>query len=581
MTKNTMSYKAALLCCALMTPSLAMAQAKVPDAQTGVASPGRVGEQLRDSGIVSDNEVHTIKDSDVLVQGAPEGAENIKFTLRDLRVSGNKSLTVAEIEGAYAGLVGEQISLFTIYEVAAELTRQYRNKGFALTQVVVPPQTIENGIVRLQVVEGFIDSIEVLPEDGTEEDQGLLDLVNRRLARIQSEGNALDVGDLEHIMLLINDLPGVSARGVLRPSTTQTGAAGLLVFVERDAFEGVAAIDNYGSRFLGPVQASIAASVNSLLGFNERITGQFVYAPDRDFDTELYYAGLTYDQPIFDHGTVVSVFGSQTRTDPGFTLDEFDVEGKSFYTGATISHPFVRSRETNFSMRFTLDYRNVESSNNLENRREDDIRAARIGARFEKLESWFGTAYNVLDIQLSQGLDIFGASDENNPNKSRAIAKPEFTKLEAEFQRLQRLGYGLNLLLGARGQWANDALLSSEEFGVGGQNYGRGYDSSEITGDDGFAGKAEIQWNNPFSESYEYLESHQLYVFYDAGRTFNTDPVTNATKTDTLTSTGFGVRTSFVNEIDASLLVAFPLNRDVQTMGDEDPRLFFRLSKEF
>ena len=95
-----------------------------------------------------------------------------------------------------------------------------------------------------------------------------------------------------------------------------------------------------------------------------------------------------------------------------------------------------------------------------------------------------------------------------------------------EAQRLQRVTSNVNLQLTARGQLANDALLASEEFGVGGINSGRGYDPSEIVGDDGISGSVEVQWNEPYPVSY--LEDYQLFGFYDIGKVWNTDVATGA-----------------------------------------------------
>ena len=104
-------------------------------------------------------------------------------------------------------------------------------------------------------------------------------------------------------------------------------------------------------------------------------------------------------------------------------------------------------------------------------------------------------------------------------NLTRDLADPQATKLEAEIQRLQRVTNNVNVLLAARGQIASNALLSSEEFAVGGINSGRGYDPSEITGDHGISGKVELQWNNPIAfTGQNFVESYQLFGFYDIGR---------------------------------------------------------------
>lgn len=88
--------------------------------------------------------------------------------------------------------------------------------------------------------------------------------------------------------------------------------------------------------------------------------------------------------------------------------------------GIQVEHPFVRSRAFNLAGRAVLDWRNVKSSNNAELTRKDHIRAARVGAKVDFLDTLLGVAVNAFDVELSQGLDIMGASDEGDANLTRA-----------------------------------------------------------------------------------------------------------------------------------------------------------------
>jgi hemolysin activation/secretion protein len=164
---------------------------------------------------------------------------------------------------------------------------------------------------------------------------------------------------------------------------------------------------------------------------------------------------------------------------------------------------------------------------------------------------------------------------------TRAQGDPQFTKIEAEVQRLQRIDEDFNLLLVGRGQWSANPLLSSEEFSVGGINLGRGYDPSEVTGDDGIAAKAEVQWNSPYGTESPYVDGYQVYSFFDIGTVWDQDPTTNSQKRDSISSTGAGVRVNFAGQTQADLAVAFPLTREVQTQSDRDPKVYFGLNKRF
>jgi len=553
---------------------LTPAQQQAVDTQTGIASPDRsldrLGEEEFTPRVTPRVEVKKMQ-----VQGAPAGAENYKFELGGIVMDGATVYPEGALRAVYADKIGTTISLADLYGIAADVTRMYRNDGYILTQVVVPPQTIDGGIAKLQVVEGFIDKIEVRGEG-----QASLRLVREYAQHIKKSG-AMNTLDLERALLLINDLAGVDARAVLNPSPSTMGAADMLIIVDRKPYDAQIGIDNFGTRYLGPLQLSTAASLNSWLGRNERITGQFVMAPDFDHYHELLYGSLAYEQPVWTLGTMASLTASHTHTTPGYALDQFDVRGWSSQLTAQLEHPFIRSRAMNLDGRVLLDFLEVTTKNNIpvDPTRKDHIRALRFGGTFETLDNFLGLAYNVADVEFSRGLDLFGANDQDDLDMSRPDADITFFKMNLDLQRLQRVTDNINLLLGFTGQWAKDSLLSSEEFGVGGQIYGRGYDPSEAIGEEGIAGKIEAQWTEPYDLSM--FETYQLYGFYDAGRVWNQDATTDSLKKETLTSTGLGIRADFNEMTTAGLMMAFPLNNTPQTQGDRDPRFYVNLNRRF
>ncbi|MCB1532109.1 MAG: ShlB/FhaC/HecB family hemolysin secretion/activation protein [Alphaproteobacteria bacterium] len=558
------------LCAVFAAAPIVAFAATVPDAALDQAAPGRVEQQFQDQAL-SPKLSPSVQVRDLVLQQVPEGAEKIRFNLNSLTIEGVSVYTHDELQAVYADKLGENISLTELYAISTALTNKYRNDGYILTQVIVPPQTIDGGNARLKVVEGYIDSVSV---EGTD-DPNALALIERYAAKLQNT-TALNATQLERYLLLISDLPGVEARSVLGPSQTQAGAAYLRIIVERDPYDAFISLDNFGSRYLGPVQASAAGSLNSYFGNNEKITGQVVVAPHNH---ELGYASVGYEQPVGNLGTVVKLTGSHTATEPGYTLDEFNVRGRSQYMAVTLEHPFLRSRSRNAYGYVKFDWRNVESRNDLEPTRRDNIRALRAGGRYEFMDALFGAAVNSMSVELAQGVDILGSSAKGDANLTRPAGDPKFTKISGEAQRLQRITSDLNLLLSAHGQLSANPLLASEEFGVGGVGYGRGFDPSEIIGDDGVAGKVELQWNQPYP--WELVDDYQLYSFFDIGRIWNQDATTSSLKSDTASSTGLGVRADFTEDIKAGLALAWPLNRDVETQGDRGKRLYFNVSRDF
>jgi hemolysin activation/secretion protein len=553
--------------------------AQVPNQQTTIADPSRVQEQIqrRDLGAQAVPQIDVREGP--LAQSAPAGAENIRFTLNDIRLDGVSAYAESDLRAIYGASLGQNITLADLYAIANDLTRKFRNDGYVLTQIVVPPQTIEGGVARLQVVEGYIDRVSVAVEPGAPaEALNSLRQIESMAARI-STGRAMNIKDLERYMLLINDLPGVRARGILAPSPTQAGAADLSILLQRDPFEGIVGIDNYGTKFLGPVQLSGTAAFNNPFGYNERLSAQIALAPEPGDGFELGYVALGYAKALGSDGLRLTLDASHTDTAPGYTLKEFDVKGISRFFGIGLHYPLIRTRATSLHTDIGFDIRNVDTRNNIEDTRKDRIRTLRAGGRLEHLDTVFGAGLNIASFQISHGLDVLGASSKNNPDKSRADASGEFTKATIELQRLQRLTSQLNLLLAGRGQLSDGPLLSSEEFGVGGMGFGRGYDPSEIIGDEGYAAKVELQWNIPGQLGY--ITQRQVFGFFDGGVVWNDDPATADLKRESATSAGLGIRTRIMDATNVDATIAWPISRRVQTMKDDDPRAFFSVSHRF
>src|SRR5690606_32946288 len=119
----------------------------------------------------------------------------------------------------YRDRLGTKISVAEVYRIATAITARYRNDGYILSRTIVPPQTIQGGIVHLRVIEGYIDGFRIEGNPGDAR------------GRIEQYGTAITgtrpvtASVLERYLLLINDLPGISAQAVLVPSADAVGAS--------------------------------------------------------------------------------------------------------------------------------------------------------------------------------------------------------------------------------------------------------------------------------------------------------------------------------------------------------------------
>ena len=498
--------------------------------------------------------------------------EEVKFVLNGITVEGATVYKDNDFLPYYKINLGKENSLATIYQIAADLTAKYRNEGYLLSKAIVPAQRIRDGVVRIDVVEGFVDAVEI--EGNVKKSHKRLQAFGEKIIN----SRPLHAKVLERYLLLINDLPGVSAQSVLTPSQQTPGAAKLTLVIGHKTAEGYASLDNRGSRFNGPIQASIEANLNSILGRHEQTGLSFVTTSPT---SELLYFSGHHEHPLGREGTKITVSGNLSKTEPRDSLRPLNIEGDSSTISVTLLHPFIRSRAKNLSGRLGFYRRNSESDifGGLMTSSRDRLSVFNLGVSYDFIDRYQGLS--LVDLEFSQGANIFNARESGTPAAplSRALGESDFSKFTLQLQRHQTIDSTWGVLAEAIGQYALDSLLSSEEFGFGGARFGRGYDSSEITGDHGFAVKVELQYSR--RSDFKYLKNYQGYAFYDYGSTRQTGEKARSQpglpRHQFLSSAGVGLRVTLKDWISGSLELAKPLDDQVAAEESNDFRFFARL----
>ena len=394
----------------------------------------------------------------------------------------------------------------------------------------------------------------------------------QRYADRITEEKPMNIGTLERYLLLMNDLAGVHAESLLQPSKDTFGAAELVLKVERKSVDVSTTTDNRGSKYNGPQELSGMVAENSLLGLDDRT--QFRYATVNP-TWEMRLFDLQETVPIFDNGTTLGLEASRTYTTPGYALETLQIAAISNDYQLHLTHPLIRSRAENLSITGTFDYRNTDTEIFEHTPLTDDrLRILRAGATYNSGDRFGGV--NVLDAQVSRGLNIFNASSFGD-NRSRPLGVSNFTKLDADISRTQSLPYQFSVMTALTGQYSADPLLTSEQLGLGGAQFGSAYDPSEVLGDQGIAARAELRYDDRPGDSW--LTSYEPYLFYDVGSVWNKHPT--AKQPHSLSSTGIGLRTTLIWNLTASSELALPLTKPPATELHDNPRLFLSLGWVF
>ncbi|HEY4370240.1 MAG TPA: POTRA domain-containing protein [Steroidobacteraceae bacterium] len=500
----------------------------------------------------------------------PPGAAGISFTLSKVTVEGATALSPRELEPLYAPLIGRTVTVADVFAAAAAIENRYREKGYIITRVLVPEQQIEGGSVRLVVVEGYISEIAFAQNAGASIGAARAQ-VEALLAPLR-DVKPVDIAAIERRLLLANDLPGVQVRGTLQPSTGTRGAATLVIAAQRDPVDVGLQVDNRNSPYTGEDEAILRGSLNS---FSSNAATVSLVAKSAFPYRREHFAQASYDQSVGSNGMTAGVTVFAARSRPGLNIQPLDVDSTVESASASVAYPLIRSRRVKLKLDGTFDYTDLDTDVLDRPYTRDRLRVLRLGATFDRSDGWNGV--NAGRVVISQGLDIFGASQPRGELLSRYEGRSDFTKIGVQFSRLQTFTQNWSLLASAVGQVTWDSLLASEQIGLGGPDFGRGYDISEVSGDKGVDGALELRFR-PSGVS-PFWNATQFFAAYDLGKVWNVG--IEYPQEESLASAGLGVRVRLPGDLFASFEVAKPLTHGVASEGGDRPtRVFFSISTQ-
>lgn len=507
----------------------------------------------------------------------PSEAAATKLKLNNIIIDGSTVYDQSELNDIYAELIGQTVSLAQIFDVAAQITARYGQDGYVLSRAIVPPQALSPGgaTIRIQIIEGYVDEVQ-WPE-GLERFHNFFDDYAEKIIA----DRPLNIATLERYLLLANDLPGLSFQSSFTASHTNTGASTLVVTVTKAPFDGYISADNHGVEASGPYQATILGALNNIFGAHERIEAAFTIAgPSENDDRELGFVAWKYQQVLTSEGLTFFFEGNTSDGDPGtaaLLALGYKTNGLNVSTG--MSFPFIRTRSENLTGTIAFDFKNSESTNLGVLATKDRLRIIRGELSYDKADDNGGV--NQITLVVSKGIDGLGSTSNSNPLASRTPSIVDFTKATAEISRTQKLQNRFSFFTSIFGQWTNDPLLSSQECGYGGRNYGRGFDSSIITGDKCFLASAELRHNlNLSGAAASWLKYAQPYAFIDYGHIWNINAPLGTPASDDATSAGAGIRFGN-NTFSADLTVSTVINAPNSQPNIDDTRGWFKTTFKF
>jgi hemolysin activation/secretion protein len=163
------------------------------------------------------------------------------ITVNRIAVVGSTILSAADFTPITKPLERQSITLAALHQAADKMTQLYLNRGFTTSRVTVPPQTLNDGVVRFQVIEGWLSDIQV---------QGNHQLQQNYIkSRLQlAAGSPLNLQRIEAQIRLLNTDPLLERVEASLRAGHRPGESILIVKVkEADRYSSSVSTDNYNS----------------------------------------------------------------------------------------------------------------------------------------------------------------------------------------------------------------------------------------------------------------------------------------------------------------------------------------------
>lgn len=478
--------------------------------------------------------------------------------MKKVILEGNQVFSTAELEKYYAGAIGREISLAELKAVTEAITAHYRSRGYMLSIAYLPPQKIEDGTVRIQVLEGKIGQIRVEGNRHFSENvyQEAITLRGDRVFRYH---------DLENDLYALNQNPDRFATAYLVPTDRPDTFDLALKAVETWPFHAHYTFSNTGTPLTHRGRHYADMTHNNLTGRGDSLNASFAMATEG----ALTAGSVFYLYPIQRTGTALQVIASHVRTHLIGPLKPDNVRGKSWSVSPGLTQNFIRTAAQTLDAFIGLDVKDSKTEVDGFKVNYDRTRVLRTGPRWTLRDSGGRTR---LAADANIGLpDFMEGLESVDPDASEPNSGGEFTYYTIDASRVQRLPFSSYLLLRGEAQWTDDHLTSSEQFRAGGASSVRGYAESDSSGDYGYNASAELNLPIPWSQAL------RAVVFCDAAKTFLRDRTTDdAVKDRFLLGAGFGLRFDFGEHFSLRCDLGFPVGDKSADSQNPHAHIFVR-----
>lgn len=489
-------------------------------------------------------------------------ASAARLQVNQIRVIGSSVIAPDELQTLVSPYEGRVVSIDELQTLRHQLSLVYFQRGYVNSGVVIPDQTIEQGIVEFRVIEGSLTRLNLT---GNEDlfDSYLLNRIRLGVAE------PLNVNDLQEALRGLQQNRLIKKINAQLKPAKELGQAELDVSVtEADSKRLSIAVDNYRSPSVGAEEVTLSYSDDNLIGFGDSLNLSLSKSEG------LKNANVNYQMPLTANDTSLSVFygfsDSEVIEEP---FDQLEIESESRNYGLTLDTPIYKHKGASLGISVGLTLKDSDSfllgepfsfsAGAIEG--ESKTTVAELGAHYVHREA---NKVYAASLTARQGLDAL----DSNVNDDGDIPDSEFLALlgQAQYARLLETLPGSQVIFQTAFQWSFDPLLSVEKFAMGGHNSVRGYRENQLVRDNGVT--ASLEFRYPLFADENGIDPYhfQLAPFLDWGKAWDEDVPSQNDEKLNIYSAGLGMLWQPIKGLDMEVYWGEALEDEVKPDTSED-----------
>lgn len=495
----------------------------------------------------------------------PRPLKSIKgptVTVQRFRFEGNHLLSDRKLAQVVRRYLHRPLTFSQLQSAAIAVANAYRSAGWVV-RAYLPQQAVTGGTVTIEIIEARFGATRVRGSHARISAARLKAMVDAA----QRPGRPVNADALDRSLLLINDLPGVSATGQLTAGREPGQTDLLLETANRPLLTGAVTVDNGGQRFTGATQLTLTANLNSPLRIGDLAQILYLHSKGTNFER------LGYELPVGVRGLQVGVDASHLSYH--IVTAQFaalDAHGHSTTADLHASYPLVRARLTNLYLSAAVGDHWFDNASLGVTTSRYSIETGQISLTGNHYDDLLAGGSSAVSLTFEQGLVDLGGSPNEAADAKTADTAGSFHKVSLSISRLQALTQRLSLYVSATGQVASRNLDSSQQLYLGGESGIRAYPTNEGGGSEGVLAHFETRVRLP--------AGFELTGFLDWGEVhfnrFTGFPGAPATNAEVLKGGGASLAWSAPFGLTLRVVVAHRIGRNphpTSTGADQDGTL--------